>query len=289
MNKSLVKKVINNLTKGKIKMTKTNEKLKKVLTENLHNLNRASSQTVINEMYEAMKADQIHNKADKFDKEKFRNYCWKLADYSGEQVTVLGDQLKDRNTTFERNVNLAIDLYYTYLHKGDDFKLSFKNNRFMIPQKYIDGESKEAQKNPEKSIPMPSNKIKDVSGFVVDGTYPTKTTKGKTLPPEMIDVVTEAINNFAESILSKNLVSKGNINYQELNTKFNDSIVQKLETHKNFISLLIQAYRSSVIAYNKSKGEGKEIEFIPDSRVLTTQMQEFKEYTPKYLFEVKAK
>jgi polyhydroxyalkanoate synthesis regulator phasin len=240
-------------------MTKTNEKLKKVLTENLHNLNRASSQSVINEMYEAMKADQIHNKADKFDKEKFRNYCWKLADYSGEQVTVLGDQLKDRNTTFERNVNLAIDLYYTYLHKGDKFNLSF------------------------------TNKIKDVSGFVVDGTYPTKTTKGKTLPPEMIDVVTEAINNFAESILSKNLVSKGNINYQELNTKFNDNIVEKLETHKNFVSLLIQAYRSSVIAYNKSKGDGKEIEFIPESRVLTTQMQEFKQYTPKYLFEVKAK
>lgn len=271
-------------------MTKINEKLKEVLIENLHSLNNASSQNTINEMYEAMKADTVHNKLDKFDKDKFKEYCWNLAEYTGEEKTPLGYELKRRNTTFERNVQKAITLYYAYLNKGDQFKIEFKNNKFMIPQTYIDG-SKEANKNPDKKVVLPSSKIDEASQFVVSGTRKAITKKTPPATPEFIDTLTEATNNFAEALLSKNLVvNNTTLNYQELYTKFkNPNVVKKLEQHINFCQLLVSAYRSSEIAFNKSKGNGDPVDYMPDSRKLTSDTQEFKEYTPKFLLQAEAK
>ena len=267
-----------------------NEKLKEVLIENLHSLNNASSQNTINEMYEAMKSDTLHNQLDKFDKDKFREYCWNLAGYTGEEKTPLGYELKRRNRTFEQNVQKAITLYYAYLNKGDQFKIEFKNNKFMIPQTYIDG-SKEANKNPDKKVVLPSSKIDEASQFVVSGTRKAITKKTPPATPEFIDTLTEAINNFAEALLSKNLVvNNTTLNYQELYTKFkNPNVVKKLEQHINFCNLLISAYKSSEIAFNESKGDGNEVDYMPDSRKLTTDMQEFKEYTPKFLLQAEAK
>ena len=267
-----------------------NEKLKEVLIENLHSLNNASSQNTINEMYEAMKSDTLHNQLDKFDKDKFREYCWNLAGYTGEEKTPLGYELKRRNRTFEQNVQKAITLYYAYLNKGDQFKIEFKNNKFMIPQTYIDG-SKEANKNPDKKVVLPSSKIDEASQFVVSGTRKAITKKTPPATPEFIDTVTEAINNFAEALLSKNLVvNNTTLNYQELYTKFkNPDVVKKLEKHINFCQLLISAYKSSEIAFNKSKGNGDTIDYMPDSRKLTSDTQEFKEFTPKFLLQAEAK
>ena len=267
-----------------------NEKLKEVLIENLHSLNNASSQNTINEMYEAMKADTLHNQLDKFDKDKFKEYCWNLAEYTGEEKTPLGYELKRRNTTFERNVQKAITLYYAYLNKGDQFKIEFKNNKFMIPQTYIDG-SKEANKNPDKKVVLPSSKIDEASQFVVSGTRKAITKKTPPATPEFIDTLTEATNNFAEALLSKNLVvNNTTLNYQELYTKFkNPDVVKKLEKHINFCQLLISAYKSSEIAFNKSKGNGDPVDYMPDSRKLTSDTQEFKEFTPKFLLQAESK
>ena len=267
-----------------------NEKLKEVLIENLHSLNNASSQNTINEMYEAMKSDTLHNQLDKFDKDKFREYCWNLAGYTGEEKTPLGYELKRRNRTFEQNVQKAITLYYAYLNKGDQFKIEFKNNKFMIPQTYIDG-SKEANKNPDKKVVLPSSKIDEASQFVVSGTRKAITKKTPPATPEFIDTLTEAINNFAEALLSKNLVvNNTTLNYQELYTKFkNPNVVKKLEQHINFCQLLVSAYKSSEIAFNKSKGNGDPVDYMPDSRKLTSDTQEFKEFTPKFLLQAEAK
>ena len=267
-----------------------NEKLKEVLIENLHSLNNASSQNTINEMYEAMKSDTLHNQLDKFDKDKFREYCWNLAGYTGEEKTPLGYELKRRNRTFEQNVQKAITLYYAYLNKGDQFKIEFKNNKFMIPQTYIDG-SKEANKNPDKKVVLPSSKIDEASQFVVSGTRKAITKKTPPATPEFIDTLTEAINNFAEALLSKNLVvNNTTLNYVELYTKFkNPNVVKKLEQHINFCQLLVSAYKSSEIAFNKSKGNGDPVDYMPDSRKLTSDTQEFKEFTPKFLLQAESK
>lgn len=261
-----------------------NTELKKVLLDNLKTLNNATSQATINEMFEAMKKDQNHKDLKTFDKEVFTKYCWNLAGYSGEEKTPLGYELKRRNHSFEKNVQNAVAIYHAFLNKGNEMKIEFKENVFLVPQKYIDN-SKEAQKQPNKKVKLPITKIKEATQFVIDGTRKSRTPKTE---KTMHETVENACNLFAESILCRNLVKDNLPNYEEIYGKFDDDIIKLLEQHRDFTQMLINVYQSSVKAFKASEGNGETVEYIPESRVYSTQIQDFKKYTPKYLLEAKA-
>ena len=262
-----------------------NTELKKVLIDNLESLNKATSQATINEMFEAMKKDKNHQDIKTFDKDVFIKYCWNLAGYSGEEKTPLGYELKRRNHSFEKNVQNAVSIYHAYLNKGDAMKIEFKENVFLVPQKYIDN-SKEAQKQPNKKVKLPITKIKEATQFVIDGTRKSRTPK---VEKTMTETVENAINDFATAILSRNLLKNNLPNYEEFFDKFDDNIIKQLENHRDFTQMLINVYESAKKAYKASEGNGQVIEFIPDSRVYSTQIQDFKKYTPSHLLEAKAK
>lgn len=272
--------------KGK-KMTSNktvlNTELKEVLTENLTNLNNATSHSAINKMFEAMKKDENHKDLKTFKADTFIKYCWNLADYSGEEKTPLGYEVKRRNNSFEKNVGIAVNLYHGFLNKGDDLNIEFKENVFLVPQKYIDN-SKEAQKQPNKKVKLPITKITQAVQFAIDGTRKSRT---PSVENTMTETVENACNMFAESILKRNLLENNLPNYKEIYDKFDDGIVKMLEQHRDFTSMLINIYNSSVKAYKESLGLGDAVEFIPESRVYSTQVQDFKKYTPSYLLEAK--
>ena len=106
-------------------MTKIKTDLKTLLIENLKSLNEATSPKTIWNLYEAMKNETNDVfKAEIFDSESVREYCWNLANYKGQQKDKLtGFITVDRNELFEKNVIRAISIYKEKTVNGSDSKI----------------------------------------------------------------------------------------------------------------------------------------------------------------------